>query len=50
MEISEDDWKVVEARLQADIDAGQGDDLGLAFIGKPDAKVEQDAQGKNNGG
>lgn len=31
-DLTEDDWKVVEARLQQDIDNGQGDKLALAFI------------------
>jgi len=31
--ISEDDWKVVEARLQQDIDNGKGDEIGLMWIG-----------------
>ena len=32
-EIEEDDWKVVEARLQQDIDNGRGDEIALGFIG-----------------
>ena len=32
-EISEDDWKVVEARLQQDIDNGKGEEVGMMFIG-----------------
>jgi len=33
MEISEDDWKIVEARLQQDIDNGKGDEIGLMWLG-----------------
>ena len=33
MEISEDDWKVVEARLQQDIDNGKGDEVAFMYIG-----------------
>ena len=33
MKITEEDWKVVEARLQYDVDNNIGTDIVLTFIG-----------------
>ena len=32
-ELTEEDWKIVEARLQQDIDNGKGDEIGMMFLG-----------------
>ena len=32
MEITEEDWKIVEARLQQDIDAGKGDEVVFSIL------------------
>lgn len=34
MEISEDDFKIVEARLQLDIDNGRGDEVVFSVLGE----------------
>ena len=42
-DITEDDWKVVKARLQQDIDNGKGDEIGMMFIGdKPSPSTRQE--------
>lgn len=41
MELSEEDWKIVEARLQQDIDNGKGDEIVMMTLDKDSQSNEE---------